>query len=309
MWELIKRTIVEFQNPVLYAIPFFILLILIEAYVNYKERTDNYLLKDSMASISMGLGSAVLDLLTKSIAFAVFGWIYWNYGIFSEALEFTVLGWAVLFFLDDFTFYWHHRLSHEVRCLWAAHVNHHSSTHYNLSTALRQSWAELFYKYIWYLWLPLLGIHPIMILTQMSISLIYQFWVHTKHIDRLPSFIEFIFNTPSHHRVHHAKNVVYLDRNHAGILIIWDRMFGTFMEEDPEIPVVFGITTNINTYNPLRIATHELVNMGKDFAEAPTFVDKLKYLFMPPGWSHDGSTMTADEMREELEQSTNTKNT
>ena len=301
MWEFIKPVVLDFQNPVLYAIPVFLLLICIEAYINYKERSDNYILKDSVASISMGLGSAFIDIITKSTAFAVFTWLYLNFGFFKDALSFTVLGWCLLFFLDDFTFYWHHRMSHQVRVLWAAHVNHHSSLHYNLSTALRQSWAELFYKYIWYLWLPILGFPPMMILTQISISLIYQFWVHTKHIDRFPGIIELIFNTPSHHRVHHAKNVVYLDRNHAGILIIWDRMFGTFLEEDPNIPVEYGITTNINTYNPLRIATHDFVNLGKDLKKAPTFAAKLGYIFLPPGWSHDGSTQTADEMRAALE--------
>ena len=138
-------------------------------------------------------------------------------------------------------------------------------------------------------------------------SLIYQFWIHTKHIKQFPAFFEFLFNTPSHHRVHHAKNIVYLDRNHAGILIIWDRFFGTFMKEDPKEPVVYGITTNINTYNPLKIASHEFINLGKDISKAPTFSDKLKYLLLPPGWSHDGSTMTADEMLADLEQQ-NAKN-
>lgn len=301
MWEFIQP-ILNFDNPIAYAIPFFALLIGIEAYLNYKERSDNYQLKDSAASISMGFGSVFIDLITKSIALLTFKFIYTNYGLFSDALSFTVLGWVLLFFLDDFTFYWHHRLSHQVRLLWAAHVNHHSSTHYNLSTALRQSWTELFYKYIWYLWLPLLGFPPLMILIQISISLIYQFWIHTKHIKRFPAFFEFFMNTPSHHRVHHAKNIIYLDRNHAGILIIWDRLFGTFMEEDPNEPVVYGITTNINTYNPLRIASHEFINLGKDIYKAPTFSDKLKYLLLPPGWSHDGSTMTADEMRVDWEQ-------
>jgi sterol desaturase/sphingolipid hydroxylase (fatty acid hydroxylase superfamily) len=301
MWEFIQP-ILEFDNPIVYAIPFFSLLILIEAYINYKERADNYQLKDATASISMGLGSVFIDLITKSTALILFTIIYTNYGLFNEALSFTVLGWILLFFLDDVTFYFHHRFSHQVRLLWAAHVNHHSSVHYNLSTALRQSWTELFYKYLWYLWLPFLGFPPLMILTQISISLIYQFWVHTKHIKRLPAWFEFIFNTPSHHRVHHAKNIVYLDRNHAGILIIWDRLFGTFMEEDPNEPVVYGITTNINTYNPIKIASHEFINLGKDIYKAPTFSDKLKYILMPPGWSHDGSTMTADEMRADWEQ-------
>ncbi|MCP4442927.1 MAG: sterol desaturase family protein [Aureispira sp.] len=300
MWEFFKPIIVDFKNPVMYAIPFFILLILIEAYLNYKERSDNYVFKDAAASISMGLGSVFSDILAKSTAFIAFIWLYSNVGLFSEALSFTILGWVLLFFLDDFTFYWHHRLSHEVRVLWAAHVNHHSSEHYNLSTALRQSWTEIFYKYIFFLWLAALGFHPLMILTQMSINLIYQFWIHTKSIKRFPKWFEFIFNTPSHHRVHHGSNVIYLDRNHAGTLVIWDRIFGTFQEELEEEPVVYGITTNINTYNPLKIATHEFGALWKDIKKAPTFKAKLGYIFQPPGWSHDGSTQTAEEMRKTL---------
>ena len=190
-------------------------------------------------------------------------------------------------------------MSHQIRLLWAAHVNHHSSQKYNLSTALRQSWAELFYKYIWYLWLPILGFEPIMILTQISISLIYQFWIHTQFIGKMHPIIEFVFNTPSHHRVHHAKNVRYLDRNHAGILIIWDRMFGTFQEELEEEPVVYGITTNIDTYNPLVIASHEFKNIWQDVRGSSSLADKWNYLFKPPGWSHDGRSKTADEMRDE----------
>ncbi|MDC0231142.1 sterol desaturase family protein [Aureispira] len=301
MWDFFKPILVDFQNPVLYAIPFFALLLGIEIYVNYKDRSDNYVFKDAMASISMGLGSVVIDILTKSIALIIFYWIYNNYGIFKDELNWTVLAWVLLFFMDDITFYWHHRLSHQIRLLWAAHVNHHSSTHYNLSTALRQSWAELFYKYTWYIWLPLLGFPPLMILTQLAFSLIYQFWIHTKHIDRFPAIIEYFFNTPSHHRVHHAKNINYLDRNHAGILIIWDRIFKTFKAEDPNEPVIYGITTNIKSYNPLIIATHEFTNIGYDLKKAPTFFDKLKYLFNPPGWSHDGSSLTADEMRKNQE--------
>jgi sterol desaturase/sphingolipid hydroxylase (fatty acid hydroxylase superfamily) len=302
MWDLFKPILVDFKNPVLFAIPFFLLLIFLEVYLNYKERKYNYLLKDSLASISMGLGSIVSDIISKSLAFVAFVWLFENFGIFKEQLSWTVLGWVLLFFLDDFTFYWHHRLSHEVRILWAAHVNHHSSEQYNLSTALRQSWTEIFYKYIFFLWLPFLGFHPLMVLTQISINLIFQFWVHTKFIKKLPPFIEFIFNTPSHHRVHHASNPRYLDRNHAGTLIIWDRMFGTFSAEKDEEPVVYGITTNIDTYNPLKIASHEFTSMWKDIREAPKFSDRLKYIFYAPGWSHNGRSLTARQMRVALKQ-------
>jgi sterol desaturase/sphingolipid hydroxylase (fatty acid hydroxylase superfamily) len=192
-------------------------------------------------------------------------------------------------------------LSHEVRILWSAHVNHHSSQKYTLATALRQSWGELFYKYIWWAWMPLVGFPPLMIFMVISISLIYQFWIHTELIHRFPKWFEFFFNTPSHHRVHHASNIRYLDRNHAGILIIWDRMFGTFSEElDTEKPI-YGITKNIETFNPLKIATHELIDIVHDVRAAPTFSDKLKYIFYPPGWSHNGPDQRAATLRKQLD--------
>lgn len=292
------RPILEFDNPVIYAIPFFLLLTGIESYINYKEKKNFYELKDSLASISMGIGSLFIDIVFKSFAFIAFSYLFNEFGFFKDYLSWTILGWILLFFLDDFTFYWHHRLSHEIRILWAAHVNHHSSVQYNLSTAVRQSWTEMVYKYIFYLWLPFIGFDPIMILTQISINLIFQFWIHTKMINKMPAWFEFIFNTPSHHRVHHASNVQYLDKNHAGTLIIWDRLFGTFMSEKDE--VVYGITNNIKSYNPLKIATHEFNSLWKDLNKSKSLSHKLKYIFYPPGWSHDKSTLTAKEMIKSL---------
>src|SRR5690606_38938926 len=158
---------------------------------------------------------------------------------------------------------WHHRLSHEVRILWAAHLNHHSSMRLNFATALRQSWAEQLYKYVFWLWMPLVGFPPLMIMIMISLSLIYQFLQHTQFIGKL-GMLESFFITPSYHLVHHAYNVRYLDRNHAGVLIIWDRLFGTFQEEKENEKPIYGITENIHTYNPLIIATHEFANIWRD---------------------------------------------
>jgi len=282
------------NDPVAYAIPFFLLLIGIEIYLSYKENKERYVAKDALASIGMGLGSVAINTLMKGIAFGVFSIIY-EYRLFEIGWQWWA--WVLVFFADDFTFYWHHRLSHEVRILWSAHVNHHSSQKYTLATALRQSWGELFYKYIWWAWMPLAGFPPLMIFMMISVSLIYQFWIHTELINRFPKWFEFFFNTPSHHRVHHASNIRYLDRNHAGILIIWDKIFGTFSEElDSEKPV-YGITKNIETYNLFKIATHELVDIVHDVRSAPTFTDKLKYIFYPPGWSHNGQDQRAKTLR------------
>ena len=208
----------------------------------------------------MGLGVIVIGLLTKTLYFLLFSWIF-QFRIFE--LENTWWMWVLLLFADDFSFYWHHRLSHEVRILWAAHVQHHSSQRLNLAVALRQSWGEPFYKYLFYCWIPLLGFDPIYIFIMQAISLIYQFFQHTELVGNLGP-IEWIFNTPSHHRVHHAVQHQYLDRNHAGILIIWDRLFGTFVQEKKEEKPIYGITNNIDSFNPLTIATHEYVNIWKD---------------------------------------------
>lgn len=285
------------SDPVAYFIPIFVLLIIIEAVISQIYNKELYQTKDAFASIGMGIGSVVINLLMKGLAFAAYLKIY-EYRLFDIGWQWWA--WVLVFFLDDFTFYWYHRSAHEVRILWAAHVNHHSSEHMNLATALRQSWGELFFKYFFWAWLPLIGFHPLMVFTMISISLIYQFWVHTTLINRFPKFFEMIFNTPSHHRVHHATNIRYLDKNHAGILIIWDRLFGTFEEERADEKPIYGITTNIHTYNPFKIASHEYIAVLKDVKRAPTFKDKLAYIFMPPGWSHDGEDQQAKTLQKKL---------
>ncbi|MEY3444875.1 MAG: hypothetical protein RLZZ519_3156 [Bacteroidota bacterium] len=286
-------------DPVIgYAIPFFLLSIGIEILIRRREHLAPYQSGDAWASLGMGVGSAIINMGTKTLAFLAMLWLY-DHRLFP--IPNVWWSWILLVFLEDFTFYIHHRTCHEIRLFWAAHVNHHSSQQYNLAIALRQSWGELFHKYFWWMWLPFLGFHPLMVITAMTISLIYQFFLHTEVVHKFPAFIEFIFNTPSHHRVHHAKNVRYLDRNHAGMLIIWDRLLGTFEPELDEEKVVYGITTDIHTNNPLVIATHEYANLARDVAKAPTLGAKLKYIFAPPGWSHDGSTLTAKQMRAKLQ--------
>jgi sterol desaturase/sphingolipid hydroxylase (fatty acid hydroxylase superfamily) len=207
----------------------------------------------------------------------------------------------VLFFAEDLCYYWFHRLHHEVRFLWAAHVNHHTSQYFNLSTALRQPWFTPITGPIFWLPLALLGYPPAMILTAEAISLIYQFWIHTETVKRLPRAFEFLFNTPSHHRVHHGKNVAYLDRNHAGVLIVWDRLFGTFAEEDAHDPARYGITHDLTSFNPFWIAVHEFVSIGRDLRRAGSLRAAFGYLFAPPGWSPDGSSLTAAQLRRAAE--------
>lgn len=280
------------NDPVTYAIPVFIIAILVELFIDVKEKLQVYHKGEAWASIAMGAGSVVINLFTKFMYFVFFSYIYENWSFWQ--LGFVWWVWLIAFFADDFSFYWHHRLSHEIRILWAAHSNHHSSQDYNLAVALRQSWTEGIYKFLFYAWMPLVGIHPIMVFTLASISLIYQFFLHTQVVKKL-GFLEWFMNTPSHHRVHHGTNLQYLDRNHAGILIIWDRLFGTF--EPEKETVIYGLTKNIETSNPLRIATAEFESIAQDLQKADKWSDKIKYLLKPPGWSHDGSTKTTKELQ------------
>lgn len=289
-WALVE------SDPVGAAVPVFILLIVLEAGLSAWERRNWYETKDAFASLAMGIGSIGVNLFSKLIFFFLFSWLYQHVALFE--IPPVWWAWLLLFFLDDFSFYWHHRTSHQVRLLWASHSNHHSSQRYNLSTALRQSWTEFLYKYIFWIWLPVLGFPPLMIFAMISISLIYQFFLHTEAVGKL-GILEHIFNTPSHHRVHHATNIRYLDKNHAGILIIWDKLFGTFEAEDEKEPPVYGLTQNIDTYNPVQIAFAEHVRIAKDLRKAPDWASRLRYLFAPPGWSHDGSSKTTAELQKQ----------
>lgn len=279
------------SNLVLFSIPAFIVLMVLEVlWARKSSKRSNirgYSTQDTAASLAMGLGNVAISTGAKFLSIPFFAWLY-QYRFFD--LPSTPWTWIALFFAEDCCYYWFHRMHHQVRFLWAAHINHHSSTHYNLSTALRQAWLTPFTGPIFWAPLPLLGFSPAMVLTAQAISLLYQFWLHTEAIRTLGPF-EWIFNTPSHHRVHHGTNIEYLDKNHGGILIIWDRLFGTFAAEREA--VVYGLTKNINTYNPWRIAFHEAIAIAKAVAIAPSWRARLGYLFAPPGWSHDGPNQTS----------------
>ncbi len=278
---------------VYYAVPAFIGLMAIEWLASRRTRraVEGYEPKDTAASLTMGIGNVVISFGSKLLAAALFAWGYQHRVL---SLGETAVAWLLLIPLEDLCYYWFHRLHHEVRFLWAAHENHHSSQHYNLSTALRQSWTTPFTGMVFWLPLAFVGFTPAMIFTAQAISLLYQFWIHTELIERLGPF-EWVFNTPSHHRVHHGRNVEYLDRNHGGILIIWDRLFGTF--EPERAPVEYGLTKQIDTFNPVRIAFHEFASIGRDMASADSLGDALRYALLPPGWSPDGRTLTAGQMR------------
>ena len=303
----------DFNDPVAYAIPGFILMIVGEffLYIKKKKHPDKEFFKDASASIGLGLGSVFIDIGMKAVAIGYLLWFY-QFRLLDNLGPATVQQfadwqwhkdhwwvWIICLFGQDFAFYWHHRLSHEIRILWSAHVNHHSSTNINFATALRQSWTELLYKDVWYIPLALLGFHPLMIATLHQLNLIYQYWPHTEAIGKL-GWYEKIFNTASHHRVHHATNVKYLDKNYGGIFIIWDRMLGTFQEEDEKEPCIYGLTKNIHSYNLLEITFHELKAIARDVRNAPTVKAKMNYMFNSPGWSHNGPDLRARTLQKNL---------
>jgi sterol desaturase/sphingolipid hydroxylase (fatty acid hydroxylase superfamily) len=268
-------------NLIHLAIPGFIALLILEAVLGARMRQELYEWKDTAASLTMGVGNVLIALVTKAIAFGVFSALY---KFAPVKLGFAWWVWPLAFFADEFSYYWFHRTSHECRLFWASHVVHHSSQRYNLGTALRQTWTGAFMSFVFWLWMPIAGFPPVMILTMQSISLIYQFWIHTELVRSLGP-LEKVMNTPAHHRVHHASNPRYIDRNHGGTLIIWDRLFGTFEPEDMNEPPVYGLTKNINTYNPFRIAFHEWADIGRDLFRAGTWQERSHYIFGRPGWS------------------------
>lgn len=289
-----------------FAIPFFVILVVVEWYYSYREQKQWYEAKDAFSSMALGIGNVVSGFITKAIVFACLMFVY-QFRFFT--LDSSVWWvWILAFFADDFSYYWFHRASHHVRFFWASHVVHHSSQHYNLAAALRQTWTGgITGTFVFWLWMPLVGFHPFMVLLMQQISLVYQFWIHTESINRLPHAIEFIFNTPSHHRVHHSSDLKYLDKNHAGILIIWDRMFHTFQQEE-EKPT-YGLTKNVNSFHPVYVAFHEWINIGKDIRKGKSFRNAFKYLINPPGWSHDHSSKTTKQLRIEQNQVNRTKET
>ncbi|MEU0686517.1 sterol desaturase family protein [Streptomyces uncialis] len=268
-------------DVVLWSIPAFVLLTVVEI-VSYRLHPDEdaagYTTKDTATSVTMGVGSIGFDLLWKIPVVAIWTALYEL-----TPLRVPVLWWTIPLMLlaQDFFYYWSHRGHHVVRVLWACHVVHHSSRRFNLSTALRQPWTSLT---VWPFYLPLIlcGVHPAALAFCSSVNLVYQFWVHTERVGKLPRAVEYVLNTPSHHRVHHASQGGYLDRNFGGILVVWDRLFGSFAPET-ERPV-YGLTKNITTHNPLRVATHEYTAIARDIRAARTWGDRAGHLLRGPGW-------------------------
>jgi sterol desaturase/sphingolipid hydroxylase (fatty acid hydroxylase superfamily) len=289
---------VTLPNPIDYAVPAFVVLVLAEMVVARIKARDRYEPRDTLTSLSLGLGSTVAGALSGGAVFALATWLA-AFRLFDIGYAWY---WFVLcFVLDDLAYYAFHRSAHRVRWFWASHVIHHSSQHYNLSTALRQTWTGFFsLGFLFRLPLFLIGFPPAMVFFVAGLNLIYQFWIHTEVIARMPRWFEAVMNTPSHHRVHHATNPRYLDRNYAGVFIVWDRLFGTFEPERDDDRPRYGIVKNLGSFGVIWAACHEWVGIARDVWQAP-WGAKLGYVWRPPGWSHDGSRQTSETIRADWE--------
>ncbi|WP_370087085.1 sterol desaturase family protein [Ekhidna sp.] len=268
-------------NPVILSIPLYFFLIGIELVYQLIKKVRVYRTNDAISNISCGISSQVMNAVWGVLSIAMYQLVY-EYGAVFQIPD-TWWSWLILFILVDFCYYWFHRASHEINFLWnTAHVVHHQSEDYNLSVALRQSSFGGVFSMLFYLPLALMGFSAYAFLTVKGLNLIYQFWIHTEAIEKLPKWFEYLFNTPSHHRVHHGRNPKYIDRNHAGTLMIWDRMFGTFQAEE-EKPT-YGVTKPTNTWNPVWANVLPIVDMTNQLRATPGFWNKLKVLFYKPGW-------------------------
>jgi sterol desaturase/sphingolipid hydroxylase (fatty acid hydroxylase superfamily) len=283
-------------DPVDLAIPAFVALVLAEMIAARFRDRRRYCPKDTLTSLGLGLGSTVAGVLSGGLVFALAVWVH-QFALFE--ISWAWYWFVIAFVLDDLAYYVFHRSAHRVRWFWASHVIHHSSQHYNLSTALRQTWTDFFSAtFIFRLPLFLIGFPPAMVFFVAALNLVYQFWIHTETIGRMPRWFEAVMNTPSHHRVHHATNPRYLDSNYAGVFIVWDRMFGTFVAERDEDRPRYGIVRNLGSFNILWAAFHEWIGIARDVKAAPTWRARAGYIFGPPGWSHDGSRDTSDTIRQ-----------
>jgi sterol desaturase/sphingolipid hydroxylase (fatty acid hydroxylase superfamily) len=275
-------------DPSLVAVPFYIVAMIWEGRTTARRMADGatligYEKRDTTASISTGLISVLTVGLLGIVLAALASWL-WQWRL--TDLGTGAAAWTVGMIAWDFQYYWLHRIEHEVRLFWATHVSHHSSEHYNFSTALRQPSTPLLVL-VAFPPLALLGVRPWIIMTCGGFNLVYQFLLHTEVVDRLPAWFEALFNTPSHHRVHHGSNPQYIDKNHGGMLIVWDRLFGTFAREEER--VVYGLTKNIRSFNLWTIFIHEFSAIAQDVRRARTVGEALGYLFRAPGWRPTGA--------------------
>jgi sterol desaturase/sphingolipid hydroxylase (fatty acid hydroxylase superfamily) len=286
---------------ILFSIPLYAILIGAEILLSNWQQKKYYSIKSTLENVFLTLMNAGLDVLLRGLFYLTI--LMWCYHHRLMHIENVYLYWFLLFILEDLAFYIEHRVDHYCRVFWAVHVTHHSSEEFNLTTGFRSSVFQPVYRFIYFIPIALMGFDPLDIIFMYAVTQTYGILVHTQYVKKMPKWFEVIFVSPSHHRVHHASNILYLDKNMGMCLIIWDKMFGTFQEELEEEPVKYGLTKPVKpSSNPLLLIFHEWMAIGKDVSKNISFYTKLKYLFMPPGWSHDGSTKTSEELRKELKE-------
>lgn len=262
----------------------------IELGLTWILRKKYYAATDSLCSITLGLVYAAVIALSAGTVLAAYYWLH-QFAVFDIDWAGSVVAILAAYIIVDFLFYWYHRAIHEVRLGWAAHVNHHSSQFLNAGTALRSSFVEAWFEPVFLIPAVLLGVEPIMVVALISLNHLYQYWLHTQLVGKLGP-LEWVMNTPSHHRVHHASNIRYCDKNYAGTFIVWDRMFGTFEPEREDEPCVFGIRHQLESRNPITVTFHEWSALTRDVLGAKNVATALGHLFRPPGWSAEGDGET-----------------
>jgi sterol desaturase/sphingolipid hydroxylase (fatty acid hydroxylase superfamily) len=281
-------------------VPFFVTVILIEIGISFYFRLKLYTGRETALNVQMALMNLSLDIIGKGAWFLVLGFFYERRLV--PTIENPWLYWPLALLFQDFCYYLHHYADHRVRFFWAIHVTHHSSEEFNLTTGFRSPVFQPLLRYWFFVPMAVLGFRPLDILVAYALTQHWGTLVHTQAILRLPAWIECIFVTPSHHRVHHASNPRYLDANMGMFLIIWDRMFGTFVAERESEPVKYGLTKPLAKRDLVHVVTHEWQDMWRDVRSAPTWRARWMYLFGPPGWSHDGSRKTTAELRKLVDQ-------
>jgi sterol desaturase/sphingolipid hydroxylase (fatty acid hydroxylase superfamily) len=265
-----------------YALPTLVIVALVEAFVLARLADTPYPWRETMGSLGVALGQKIKQILIGGLVVSFFAAL-WSYRLLTVPLD-RWWGIALLFLAVEFAYYWQHRLSHEIRWFWATHAVHHSANHLNFAAALRLGWTgELSGHFLFFAPLVLIGLHPLAVAAALGFNLVYQFWIHSEWVPKL-GVLEWILNTPSNHRVHHASNPDYLDRNYGGVLIVFDRLFGTYTQERDTEPCRYGLVDRLDSVNPVTIALHEWAALARDLRRARTWSERWMYLFGPPGW-------------------------
>ncbi|WP_435354892.1 sterol desaturase family protein [Emticicia sp. SJ17W-69] len=300
MFESLKNYTVE-QLIIIATTPLYTILIVGEILLSNFQHRGYYTLKDTITNLYLMLLNGGLDLLSRGLTWGILAWFF-QFHFFE--IKNPILYWGLLFIAEDFVYYLLHVVDHYTRFFWAAHVTHHSSEQFNLTVGFRSSVFQPLYRFIYFIPLSLIGFKAVDMAVMYSITQIYGILVHTSYIPKLRKMpfklIEYVIVTPSQHRVHHASNIQYLDKNMGMCLSIWDRIFGTFQEEIDDLPIKYGLTHPLENRNAANIVFHEWIALFKDIAKSNGVLTKFKHLFMPPGWSPDGSTKTSKQLREEL---------